>query len=69
MAYIAPGIDGNLWFTNWRANNIGRITPAGSYQEYVPVADIKRHREPISRLPKQMVPIMPGAALRGTGDD
>jgi virginiamycin B lyase len=31
---IAPGPDGNLWFTEQQANKIGRITPAGSITEF-----------------------------------
>ncbi|WP_442968078.1 Vgb family protein, partial [Rhabdothermincola sp.] len=26
---ITVGPDGNLWFTNWGSNSIGRVTPAG----------------------------------------
>jgi virginiamycin B lyase len=28
---IAPGPDGNLWFTDYRGNKIGRISPAGIF--------------------------------------
>jgi hypothetical protein len=39
-AYIAAGPDGALWFTEFNANQIGRITPAGSITEYaVPTFD------------------------------
>jgi streptogramin lyase len=31
---IAPGFDGNLYFTENAANNIGRITPAGAITEF-----------------------------------
>lgn len=31
---IAAGSDGALWFTNWRANAIGRITPGGEIAEF-----------------------------------
>lgn len=31
---IAPGSDGNLWFTEPGGNRIGRITPSGSITEY-----------------------------------
>ena len=37
---IAAGADGNLWFTEQTANNIGRITPTGQITEFrVPPAD------------------------------
>src|SRR2546422_641204 len=37
---IAPGPDGNLWFTEARSNNIGRITPTGTFAEFpIPTAD------------------------------
>src|SRR5207249_1397118 len=32
---IAPGPDGNLWFTEWGGNKIGRITTNGVITEYV----------------------------------
>src|SRR4051812_23170644 len=36
---IAPGPDGNVWFTENYGNNIGRITPAGVITEFaVPTA-------------------------------
>ena len=31
---ITSGPDGNLWFTEWDGNKIGRITPTGSITEY-----------------------------------
>jgi streptogramin lyase len=31
---IAAGPDGNLWFTEYNGNRIGRITPAGVITEY-----------------------------------
>src|SRR5436305_14831944 len=31
---IAPGPDGNVWFTEYSANNIGRITPTGAITEF-----------------------------------
>ena len=31
---IAPGADGNLWFTETGASKIGRITPAGQISEF-----------------------------------
>ncbi len=31
---ITAGPDGNLWFTEVRGNNIGRITPAGGFAEF-----------------------------------
>jgi virginiamycin B lyase len=31
---IAPGPDGNLWFTDYSADKIGRITPAGAVKEF-----------------------------------
>jgi virginiamycin B lyase len=37
---IAVGADGNLWFTEQIANQIGRITPAGDITEFpIPTAD------------------------------
>jgi len=32
--YIAAGPDGNMWFTEYNGNNIGRITPAGVVHEF-----------------------------------
>jgi virginiamycin B lyase len=31
---ITAGPDGNLWFTEYLGNNIGRITPAGAISEF-----------------------------------
>jgi streptogramin lyase len=31
---ITAGPDGNLWFTEWNGNKIGKITPAGTITEY-----------------------------------
>jgi virginiamycin B lyase len=31
---IAPGSDGNLWFTEVKTKNIGRITPTGDINEF-----------------------------------
>src|SRR5262245_23754173 len=37
---ITTGPDGNLWFTEYLANKIGRITPSGTITEFpVPTAD------------------------------
>ena len=33
-AGITPGPDGNVWFTEFYANNIGKITPSGSVTEF-----------------------------------
>lgn len=33
-SHIATGPDGNVWFTEWAGNRIGRITPAGVVAEY-----------------------------------
>lgn len=33
-AVITSGPDGNLWFTEWGGNKIGRITPRGSVTEF-----------------------------------
>jgi virginiamycin B lyase len=39
---IAPGVDGNLWFTLPAANKIARITPAGVVTEFVlPTAGVQ----------------------------
>jgi hypothetical protein len=36
---ITAGPDGNLWFTEYYGNKIGRITPAGSFTEFtIPTA-------------------------------
>jgi streptogramin lyase len=38
--WITPGPDGALWFTEYAANNIGRITTSGAVTEYpVPTAN------------------------------
>src|SRR5207248_2461200 len=34
---ITAGPDGNLWFTQYNGNQIGRITPAGSVTEFPPL--------------------------------
>ncbi len=39
LGYIAPGPDGNLWFTEHDANMFGRITPSGQVTEF-PFEDI-----------------------------
>jgi streptogramin lyase len=33
-AWITAGFDGNLWFTEYNGNNIGRITPSGAITEF-----------------------------------
>jgi virginiamycin B lyase len=36
---ITEGPDGNLWFTEWSGNKIGRITPSGTVTEFtIPTA-------------------------------
>src|SRR5205823_5779856 len=35
---IVTGPDGNLWFTEFSGNNIGRITPAGELMEFPALA-------------------------------
>jgi streptogramin lyase len=35
---IASGPDGNVWFTEWEADRIGRITPQGVISEFPPTA-------------------------------
>lgn len=36
---ITRGPDGNIWFTEWAANQIGRVTPSGTIKEFrIPVA-------------------------------
>src|SRR3954467_12232651 len=42
---IAAGPDGNLWFTEFNAARVGRITPAGVITEYS--AGISAHSEPL----------------------
>lgn len=32
--FIATGPDGNLWFTEWNGNAIGKMTPTGNYTPY-----------------------------------
>src|SRR5438094_930143 len=37
---IAPGSDGNLWFTEYNGNKIGRITTSGAISEFpIPTVD------------------------------
>jgi hypothetical protein len=37
---IVAGSDGNLWFTDWGANDIGRITPDGTVTKFpIPTAN------------------------------
>jgi streptogramin lyase len=39
---VAPGPDGNLWFTEEKSNSIGRITPTGALTEFaIPTANGK----------------------------
>jgi streptogramin lyase len=39
-AGIAPGPDGNVWFTEYEADKIGRVTPTGTVTEFpVPTAE------------------------------
>jgi streptogramin lyase len=45
---MAPGPDGNLWFTEYGGNNIGRITPSGVVTEF-PVPT--RQSEPLGIAP------------------
>jgi virginiamycin B lyase len=33
-AAITAGFDGNLWFTEYTGNKIGRITPSGTITEF-----------------------------------
>jgi virginiamycin B lyase len=33
-ATITAGVDGNLWFTEYTGNKIGRITPSGTITEF-----------------------------------
>ncbi|MEC5257940.1 Virginiamycin B lyase, partial [Bacillus paralicheniformis] len=41
---ITPGGDGTLWFTEWGAGQIGRITVNGDITEYpIPTADSEPH--------------------------
>jgi virginiamycin B lyase len=32
--FMTLGSDGNLWFTEWAGNKIGRVTPGGSFVEF-----------------------------------
>jgi virginiamycin B lyase len=47
---ITAGPDGNLWFTEFTGNRIGRITPAGTVTEF-PVLTGKRGPEGITAGP------------------
>jgi streptogramin lyase len=47
---IAPGPDGNLWFTEFKGNTIGRITPGGSVAEF-PIPTPNSHSEWIAAGP------------------
>ncbi|SRR6266567_2543910 len=41
---IAPGVDGNLWFTEVNGNAIAKITPSGAITEYtIPTANSMPH--------------------------
>jgi virginiamycin B lyase len=31
---ITSGPDGNLWFTEWGVNKVGRVTPSGTFTEF-----------------------------------
>ncbi|MEO8584735.1 MAG: Ig-like domain-containing protein [Acidobacteriota bacterium] len=41
---IAAGADGNLWFTGYNSNRIGRVTPAGVFTEFsIPTSLSRSH--------------------------
>jgi virginiamycin B lyase len=33
-ACLTIGVDGNLWFTEYGSNQVGRITPTGEFAEF-----------------------------------
>jgi streptogramin lyase len=47
---IAPGTDGNLWFTEYKADKIGRITPNGMISEF-PIPTVTGRPEGITPGP------------------
>jgi streptogramin lyase len=51
---IAAGSDGNLWFTEYTANKIGRITPSGTVTEFTITT-------PADSAPRQIAPGPDGA--------
>ncbi len=65
---ISPGPDGNMWFTEWEADRIGRITPTGVVSEYPPTAAIGavRLRAPASAGVRLRCPSGAARACRGT---
>src|SRR5215469_350144 len=41
---IVTGADGNLWFTQWLSNQVGRISPSGTITEFVvPTPESRPH--------------------------
>jgi virginiamycin B lyase len=50
VLYIAPGSDGNLWFTENSAGKIGRITTAGAVTEF-PLPSATSHPQAIAAGP------------------
>src|SRR5438128_327752 len=47
---IAAGRDGNVWFTEWAANNIGPVTASGVFSEF-PVPTPSSHPDGITAGP------------------
>ena len=63
---LAPGPDGNIWFTEPDANKIGRITPAGVVTEFsIPTP---ARRAPTTRLFRKSLRIVlsPSTAIGRT---
>jgi hypothetical protein len=65
---IAPGPDGNLWFTEASGNQTGRITPVGTITEFpVPTAGSRSPRLSAAALGRPSPPIGQRARLSPTG--
>ena len=71
LSGIAAGPDGNLWFTEFATNQIGRITPAGTITEFpVPTATAvptgsRRARTATSGSPSRSATRSGGSPRRG----
>jgi hypothetical protein len=65
---IAAGPDGDMWFTEWEADRIGRVTPAGVISEYPPTAVITgvRLRTPATVAVRLRCPAASARECRGT---
>jgi streptogramin lyase len=47
---ITAGPDGNLWFTDWNGDKIGRITPNGTITEF-PISSLNKPRDIFTNRP------------------